>query len=121
MRDPKIVASDMQKVDNCLRKQLFLARAQQAMLQTCLEDSRKPHALHTKFCISVYGSIKNYIERSTDGAFSAFCNDYTNGNGPSFVGVVQVITDKTATILILNAMLAYTVHIVALYFTAEVL
>lgn len=40
-------------------------------------------------------------------------------NKPSFVGIVYVCTDKTATILKANATVAYSVHVILLNYTKE--
>lgn len=75
-----------------LQKQLCLATDHQLMLRPCVEGLHTSHALHTKFRIDLYGSVRNYVQRFTDQA--AFWNDWANVNTLSFFGMVQVFTEK---------------------------
>lgn len=97
-----------------IQKQLCFARDHQVILRPCMEQSAIPHALQTRFCNDVYGSVRNYVQRSA--IRTAFWNDCSNWENPSFVGMVQVYTDKTATTFKSNAIVPYPVHVVLLNF-----
>lgn len=85
------------------------------MLQSCAEGSHKHHALNTKFCYDVYGSVRNYSQRSADR--TAFWIEFTNRNNLSFLGPAPDFPYKIATALRSISIAAYPVHVLLLHFT----
>lgn len=49
------------KTKELLRKQLFLARDHQVVLQPSVEVLHTPQALHTKCCNDLYGSVSQEL------------------------------------------------------------
>lgn len=68
--------------------------------------------MHTDHIHDIYRDIRQRIMSSGDD--HVFWNDTDNGLPISFVGVVQIFSDKTANTLKSSAMVAYSIHNVLL-------
>lgn len=105
----------LRNTQDIIRKQLALARNDEVVLRPFVQDSTAIHPLHSKFCENVYKNVRNHVQRSTSR--NIFWNEKEGEEKLSFVGMLQVYTDKTATSLKANAVVAYPVHVVLLNFT----
>lgn len=101
--------------EELLWEELFFAIDHHVTLRPRVERLHTPHAPDTNYCRDFYGSVWIYVRRSADLTDS--WNDCTTGNNLSFVGIVQVFTDRRATTSKSNATVAWPGHAVLLHFT----
>ena len=91
----------------------FLFRCEQENIQGPQEF--KTHPMSAKMFKVVEHEVKQRIMKSGNNIW----NDHSNFYPRSFVGFLQVYSDKTATTLKANAMVAYPIHVVFLNCSAS--
>lgn len=104
----------LRNTQDIMRKQLDLARDKESVLQPFVQGSAPEHPLYSKFCKNVFARLKNQVQRCT--SLNIFRNKNTGKRNLSFEKTVHVYSDKTATALKTNAIVAYPVHVVLLKF-----
>lgn len=116
----------MKNAVEVIQKQMNMAKAHDVVfrpskLQTQFETGHKSNfpmsLISTKYFVEVYKSVKLRVQRTTD--FDVTWNEDFGNDESSFVGMLQLYSDKTATTLKASATVAYPVHLVLLNFTAE--
>lgn len=104
-------------------KQLELAQSNQAFFRPFNRNSmtfkqvNKSHLMGTDLAKQVYCCVRSSVMRQVDGTALWVDNDLDNDH--SFVGMIQVYTDKTSTTLKSNAIVRYPVHTELLNVTKE--
>lgn len=100
-----------------LQKQVALTRKDDAIFQIPDVPSATPgHPMETGHFKDVIEGIRSDVMKSK-GQNGAWWNDSDKNFPRSFVGLVQLYSDKTATTLKANALVAYPIHAVLLNFS----
>lgn len=89
---------------------MALASNEKVVRRPIVQNNTPKHPLHSNVCEKMYVKVRNLVQRSTSS--NIFWNEKQGEKVLSFVGMVQVSTDKTATTLKENAVAAYSVHAV---------
>lgn len=87
------------------------------MIRPYVEGSFPNHSLHTAFCYDKYESVRSHVQSSAD--LNLFWNESIGENNFSFIGMVQVYTKKSVACLIVNGIVASSLHVTFLQFIKE--
>lgn len=107
----------LENIQELISKELTLAKNDKELLRPLIKNNIFKNPRHAKLCKKVYARVRNNVQRSTPR--SIFWNEKQGEEKLSFVGMLKVFSDETTTILKVNGIVAYPVHVELLKFTRK--
>lgn len=99
-------------VIDVLRSQVKVANDTEVMFRPCFNEQNRDfvsHPLHSEFFAELYMSIRSHIMGSANSKIQ--WNQSRDSMPKSFIGMLQIYTDKTATTLKSQSLVGYPIHV----------